>query len=107
MWPWRSIEGEEVSELRTLIADGSQVLGHAGWRLFWRYGKVMHGPNAGLYISGLPFPAIRCIIDSLAKGEPVDVHLMHMHVSGSSEASTLQLVGGRLLQRCRDFDRFV
>lgn len=62
----------------------------------------MNGPSSGRYVSALSFEATTALVDALARGDEVDVHLMHRHVSGNYESSTLRLVGGRLVMRYPD-----
>lgn len=69
---------------------GEVALGFRNWFLLANYGRLMSGPNSGQYVSGLPPPATRSVIDALVSGETVDVHLMHRHQSGCYESSRLR-----------------
>lgn len=80
-----------------LRRKGEQVLGRREWSLLTRYGKVMDGPHAGSYVSGLPAPAQLALLHCLLRGETVAVHLMHRHKSGCSEASSLRMSSAGLL----------
>lgn len=74
-----------------LTQYGEEKLGPPQWSLLCSYGKLMTGPPlGGLYVSGIHCEAARDIIDSLVRGETVDVHLMHRHRSGHYEASSLR-----------------
>jgi hypothetical protein len=57
----------------------------------------MSGPHSGSYVSGLPLVEAREVVDALAKGAQVPVHLMHRHKSGCYESSELKLVNGGLV----------
>lgn len=72
------------------------LLGKRGWFLLRNYGRLMSGPDSGRYVSGLPAHDAREIVDALVRGETVEVHLMHRHVSGNYESSQLRLRNGRL-----------
>lgn len=67
-----------------------RLLGRRSWSLLSCYGRLMTGPHSGSYVSGVPFALQRELIHRLASGETVPVHLMHKHVSGSSESSSLR-----------------
>lgn len=86
-----------------LRRKGEQTLGRREWSLLFYYGKVMDGPYAGTYVSGLPMPEQLSMLGRLVRGETVAVHLMHRHKSGSSEASSLRWSqSGRLVMVLRD-----
>ena len=78
------------------------VLGERGWALVCGYGRLMSGPYGGSYVSALPTADTAVLLDALAGGEEINVHLMHRHVSGNSESSRLRLVDGRLVMRFPD-----
>ena len=67
-----------------------RLLGRRSWFLLSCYGRLMTGPYSGSYVSGVPFTVQRELIHQLTRGETVPVHLMHKHVSGSSESSALR-----------------
>lgn len=73
-----------------LMRLAERRLGRRSWFLLSCYGRVMAGPHSGSYVSGVPFAVQRELIHQLARGETVPVHLMHKHVSGSSESSSLR-----------------
>lgn len=66
------------------------LLGKRAWALLCSYGRLMDGPHAGLYVSGLPYRIQLDIVQRLVHGETVAVHLMHRHRSGHYEASWLR-----------------
>ena len=75
------------------------VLGSRAWTLLRSYGKLMSGPFAGVYVSGLPTDLAFEIVDALAQGQTIHVHLMHRHKSGKSEISSLRLLDGKLVMQ--------
>ena len=93
-----------LSEYWELCRYAKTVLGVRGWSLLRGYGKMMHGLHSGEYVSALPFATTGALIDALARGDEVDVHLMHRHRSGNYESSTLRLVGGVLVMQFSDRD---
>ena len=72
-----------------LMRLAERRLGRRSWFLLSCYGRLMTGPHSGSYVSGVPFALQRELIHQLTRGETVPVHLMHKHVSGSSESSEL------------------
>lgn len=70
--------------------EAIRLLGGRTWRLLSRYGKLMEGPHAGSYVSGLPGPEQMALVRRLLSGETVPVHLMHRHHPGSFESSSLR-----------------
>lgn len=91
-------EREEWEEQLRVAAHGGQVLGAQQWSLLRRFGKCMAGPpHSGLYVSGLPFAEVHRLLDALAAGETVPIHLMHRHRSGHYERSSLRLHQGVLV----------
>lgn len=89
---------------RLLDAHGKRVLGAAGWRLFEQYGRVTVGPKSGLYVSALSSDEVTQLLEALARGEVLPIHLMHRHVSGHYESSRLLLVEGKLVMRFAERD---
>ncbi len=89
---------------RLLDAYGRRVLGATGWRLFEQYGRLMAGPKSGLYVSALSAYEVAALVDALACGRVLLIHLMHRHVSGNYESSRLLLVKGKLVMRFADRD---
>ena len=75
---------------------GEDLLGPRGWMLLRSYGRLMSGPRTGRYVGALPDDEVSMILETLSAGTAVDVHLMHRHVSGVYESSSLALRGGRL-----------
>ena len=87
---------------RDLYRYAVSVLGEHGWFLLRSYGRLMNGPSSGRYVSALSFEAATELVNTLARGDEIDVHLMHRHVSGNYESSTLRLEGGQLVMRFPD-----
>ena len=85
-----------------LYQTAQVALGDRNWRLIHSYGRVMEGPHSGLYVSGIPMPAVEAFIDALLSGDEISVHLMHRHVSGNYESSRLSFDGRRLWMRFDD-----
>lgn len=75
----------------------ASALGERAWRLVKSYGKLMGGPFSGRYVSGVPFDVQREIVQELAAGETLLIHLMHRHCSGSYESSSLRWERGDLV----------
>ena len=88
-----------ANERRQLERRAEALLGKRGWELLISYGRVMSGHRSGLYVSALPTEEIQEILEALSRGDDVDVHLMHRHLSGSYMSSTLRLEGGHLMMR--------
>lgn len=82
-------------------------LGARGWFMFSCYGRVMSGQFSGRYVSGLPLSVARELVDALASGETLDIHLMHKHRSGVYESSQLRLRDGRLEMHFADRVEYV
>ena len=80
-----------------LQADGERLLGRCEWALVRSFGKLMSGPYAGQYVSGVATAYASEILGALAKGRLVDVHLMHRHQSGNYETSSLAWRNGTLV----------
>jgi hypothetical protein len=89
-----------------LQRHASNVLGKSAWMRLHRYGRLTDGLSSGSYLSGIDEPVARAIVDALAAGQAVDVHLMHRHVSGSGELSSLQFREGRLIMLFKDRSEF-
>lgn len=70
--------------------EAIRLLGGRAWRLFSRYGKLMEGPDAGSYVSGLPGHEQMALLQRLLSGETVPVHLMHRHRPGDFESSSVR-----------------
>ncbi len=104
----RSPEAFEIDAWRKrrerLDAYGERVLGATGWRLFERFGRLMAGPKCGLYVSALDTDEVIGLLDALACGKVLLIHLMHRHVSGNFESSRLLLVKGTMVMRFADRD---
>jgi len=101
---WRSAVAFRKALAMTVEVQlfGDSVLGKRNARLLHSYGRIMNGPNTGLYVSGIS-PAIeRAYIETLSRGEEIEVHLMHRHRSGNYESSRLRLVDGKLVMRFDD-----
>ena len=101
---WRS----DVASRKALFADvavrqyADAVLGERNAHLLRAYGRVMSGPNAGQYVSGIAPTAAKLFVDALLRGDEIAVHLMHRHRSGIYESSSLRLVDGKFLMRFQD-----
>ena len=91
--------GQALRDREALDKHAERVLGQRGWRLLCTFGRVMAGPATGLYVSALAAPDARQLVDSLARGDEVLVHLMHRHRSGCYESSSLRLQDGQLVMR--------
>lgn len=75
-----------------LAADGERILGRQQWALLRSYGKCMAGPPfGGQYVSGMPSDEVHKLLDALAAGETVPIHLMHRHGRGGNDGSSLRL----------------
>ena len=72
------------------------LIGSRSWFLLSCYGKLMDGPHAGSYVSGISFEEQLELLHRLVRGETVPVHLMHRHKSGHYEASSLRWSRGDL-----------
>ena len=91
-----------LHELQDLDRYALNLLRRRGWGLLFSYGRLMHGPDSGMYVSALPTEVVVALLDALARGDELYVHLMHRHVSGNYESSMLRLVDGRLVMRFPD-----
>lgn len=75
-----------------VAAHGEAILGQVQWSLLRSFGKCMAGPPyGGQYVSGMPSSEVRKLLQSLAAGETVAIHLMNRHQSGKYESSSLRL----------------
>lgn len=81
-------------------------LGEHVWFLLCCYSRMTSAPFVGTYVSGLTTEVARGIVDTLARGERVPVHLMHRHVSGNHQSSALQLRHGVLVMIFDDREEF-
>lgn len=89
-------DARAINEYVDLCRYAEGVLGERGWRLLCSYGRVMDGPYSGRYVSAIPMPMAKAYVDALARGEDIEVHLMHRHVSGLHEASRTRFERARL-----------
>ena len=71
------------------------LLGERAFALLRSFGKLMGGPQSGLYVSGLPATGQLMLVQRLLAGDTVEVHLMHRHRSGNYESSSLRWTHGR------------
>lgn len=92
----------DIRARHLLRIRGEAVLGARNWRLFYRYGRVMHGPFSGQYVSGIPSASVHQLLDALFRGERIAVHLMHNHMSGNYESSALVLINSELVMKFTD-----
>lgn len=74
-----------------VVRRAKELLGERASFLLLRHGKVMTGPNVGKYMSVLASSELLDLVERLARGETVSVHLMHRHGSGCYEASSLRM----------------
>jgi hypothetical protein len=88
-----------IRERHLLRTRGEAVLGTRIWPLFFGYGRVMSGPYSGQYVSGIPTETVHALLDALFRGDSIDIHLMHNHISGNYESSGLVLVNSRLVMK--------
>jgi len=102
IWGRKARQAREIQQLLALKLEGERLLGARAWVLVSSYGKVMHGPSAGLYVSGLPLSAQRDILHRLISGETLAIHLMHRHRSGRYDISSLSWRDGRLVMKFKD-----
>lgn len=70
--------------------EAEGLIGVRAWALLCSYGRLMDGPHSGSYVSGVPFAVQLDLVHRLTRGETVSVHLMHRHVSGNYESSSLR-----------------
>ena len=82
--------------------QAERLIGARAWALLSSYGKLMDGPKAGLYVSGISFDEQLALVRRLASGDTVCVHLMHRHKSGNYESSSLRLSSRGLVMVFRD-----
>lgn len=85
-----------------LSCEAELALGQRAWRMVSIYGRVMSGPYVGRYVSGLPFATQRDIVQRLAAGETLAIHLMHRHQSGNHESSCVRWAKGQLTMVFKD-----
>lgn len=97
-----AIERAHWKVTRELWERGEKLLGERGWRLLRTYGRVMTGPHVGRYVSALPSELQDEVLQRLAVGESVPIHLMHMHRSGNYESSSLCLRDNALVMVFKD-----
>lgn len=95
-------DAEALRRFKELQCYAEGVLGARAWSLLRSYGKLMSGPFAGLYVSGLPYEVTRGIVYALAQGQTVQVHLMHRHESGKYKTSSLRFLDGNLVMQYPD-----
>jgi hypothetical protein len=88
---------DAIAARLALHMEAERLLGQPQWFLLSNYGKLMSGPDAGMYVSGIAYDRARAIVHALMAGEQVDVHLMHRHRSGNYEASALRFSKGKFL----------
>lgn len=100
--PPSPVVGETLMDLLHLHSYAERTLGGRAWWLLSSYGRLMSGPNSGQYVSGIAAIEARQIVDALATGETVPIHLMHRHRSGCYESSSLAFVNGSLVMRFPD-----
>lgn len=85
-----------------LRAQAELLLGPGAWSLLQSYGKLMHGPQSGHYVSALSASEQLGLVERLVGGETLDIHLMHRHRSGNYEVSSLRWVDGTLIMVFKD-----
>ena len=92
----RNAQTESLAQRADLQTYAESVLGARCWSLPSAYGRVMSGPDTGLYVSGLPAATARELVDALTRGERIPVQLMHRHRTGCYKFSSLRLDAGQL-----------
>jgi len=91
------LASSDFARLAVLRQEAERLIGPHAWFLFSSYGKLMDGPNAGSYVSGLDLEEQLELVRCLASGQTLPVHLMHRHRSGDYEVSFLRSMQGRLI----------
>ena len=107
---WVSTARGETDELESnpfrrhleVRLEAVRLLGERPWFLLSSYGKLMDGPHAGFYVSGLASDAQLELVHRLASGKTIPVHLMHRHRSGNYEVSSLRWSESGLVMVFRD-----
>lgn len=89
-------------KLAVLHVAAELLLGARAWGLLMSYGKLMDGPHAGSYVSGIPLDEQLELVQRLVKGDTLPVHLMHRHRSGCYEVSWLRWSNGSLVMVFKD-----
>lgn len=100
-----SMDESEANPFHRLVEvrlEAECLLGERSWFLLSCYGKLMDGPRAGSYVSGIPSEVQIDIVHRLVRGETIHVHLMHRHRSGHYEASSLRWSQHGLVMVFRD-----
>lgn len=85
-----------------LQSQARALLGDRAFSLLVSYGRLMSGRHTGRYVSGLPAIEQLKLAQRLTDGDEVPVHLMHRHLSGNYESSSLRLLNGKLIMVFRD-----
>ena len=98
----RNAQTESLAQRADLQTYAESVLGARCWSLPSAYGRVMSGPDTGLYVSGLPAATARGLVDALIRGERIHVHLMHRHRTRCYESLSLRLDAGQLTMVFKD-----
>lgn len=96
------LEGNPFQRHLEVRLEAVRLLGERPWFLLSAYGKLMDGPRAGFYVSGLASDAQLELVHRLVRGETIPVHLMHRHRSGHYEVSFLRWSPGGLVMVFRD-----
>jgi hypothetical protein len=81
---------ETLSELAVAHAEGERLLGVRGWMLLTCEGKLTEGPCSGSYVSSRPSAEQIGYAHALLKGETLNIHLMHRHLGGKRDVSSLR-----------------
>lgn len=95
----RNVEPDFAALLLALVVferEAEASLGVRSWRLVRSYGRLISGPHSGNYVSGVPLDVQRNTVRRLAAGETLPIHLMHTHVSGNDQTSSLRWSRGKL-----------
>jgi hypothetical protein len=93
---------DEMARYIELQRHARSVLGEAAWSTVRTYGKLTAGGNSGSYVSGIGVDEARALVDALASGHVIAIHLMHRHHPGQHENSSLSFHSGRLIMHFRD-----
>jgi hypothetical protein len=87
-------------EWAALHRFGAMTLGRTAWSLFQHHGRILSGPHAGSYVSGVPCAAARSLVATLLGGEEVPVLLTHLARDCASVGT--KFVGGQLVMLFAD-----
>lgn len=81
---------DDLKRYAEVRLEAERLIGRRAWAMVSFYGRLMDGAYTGRYVSGVPFAVQLDIVLRLTRGETLPVHLMHRHVSGNHESSSLR-----------------